>query len=90
MPLHRRLDPLGRQHLRELRADDVLAEPLLLEQFEVLERGARVGEVLEVRRARPVLEVGEVRDERRVREELLRGEVVEVEGVREGLDKLCV
>lgn len=54
----------------------------------MFERGARVRQVFQVRRFRPVLQVREVRDKRRLCEELLRREVVEVKRVCEGLHKL--
>jgi hypothetical protein len=74
--------------VREIRADDVLAELLLLQQLEHLECRGRKRQVLQVRRARPVLQVVEVGDEGRVGQELARGEVVEVLRVRERLDEL--
>ena len=43
MPLHRRLHPLHHQSHRKIRADDVLAELLLLQELEHLERRGRKG-----------------------------------------------
>lgn len=54
----------------------------------MLERRARVRQVFEIWRFRPVLQVGKVGDKGRLREEFLGGEVVEIEGICEGLDEL--
>lgn len=88
MPLHRRLHPLRKQSHRKVRADDILAELLLLQKLEHLERRRGKRQVLEVGRARPVLQVVEVGDEGGVREKLAGSEVVEILRVRERLDKL--
>lgn len=88
MPLDGRLHALLHQQVDQLRADDVLPEPLRLQQLQVLQRRARVGQVLEVRRPRPVLQVVEVGDEARVGEQLARRQVVEVVGVAKRLDEL--
>jgi hypothetical protein len=60
----------------------------VLQQLEVLERRARVRQVLYVGRPRPVEEVGQVGDEGGLVDDLLRGEVVQVARVGEGLDEL--
>lgn len=88
MPVNSGLHLVLDQLLHQVRTDDVLAEALLLEQFEMSQRRAGIRQVLEVRRPRPVLQVGEVGDKGGLREELLGGEVVEIERVREGLDEL--
>ncbi len=90
MPLHRAPHALLHQPLHQVRAHDVLPEALLLQQLEVAQRRPRIRQVLQVRRAAPVLQVGEVGDERGLRQELLRGEMIEVKRVRERLDKLRV
>ena len=74
--------------MREIRADDILPELLLLQELEHLEGRGRKREVLQVRRACPVLQIVEVRDEGGVRQELAGCEVVEILRVRQGLDKL--
>ena len=88
MPVHGGLHLLLDQSLHQVRADNVLPEPLLLQQLEVPQRRAREGQVFKVRRTRPVLEIVQVGDKGGLAEELLRSEVVEVEGVRERLNKL--
>lgn len=90
MPLHRRLHLVLNQPLHQVRAHDVLPEPLLLQQLEVAQRRPRKGKILEVRRPGPVLQIGEVGDEGGLGEELLRREVVQVVGVGERLDKLRI
>lgn len=72
----------------EVRTNDVAPEPLLLQQLEVLERWARIGEIFEVRRLAPVLQVLEVLDKGGLLEELLGGEVIQIVWVGERLDKL--
>lgn len=88
MPLHRRLHLLLHQPLHQVRAHNVLPEPLALQQLQVPQRRPRVRQVLEVRRLGPVLQVVEVGDKGGLGEELLGGEVVEVVRVGERLDKL--
>ena len=88
MPVHRGLDALRHQDLYQVGADDVLAELGLLQELEVLQGRAGIGQVLEVGRALPVLEVGQVGDEGGLAQVFLRREVVEVEGVSERLDEL--
>lgn len=88
MPFHCGLHPLRCDGLRKVRADNVLAELLLLQKLEHLERRGGVCQVPEVGRARPVLQVVEVGDEGRVRQELARGEVVEILRVGQRLDEL--
>jgi len=74
--------------MSDIGTDDVLSKPLLLQQLEVLERGAWICQVLEVGRARPVLQVVKIGNEGRVREQLARGEVVQILRVCKRLDKL--
>lgn len=88
MPCHSCLHLVLNKLLHQIRAHYVLAETLPLQQLEMPERGARIRQVLEIRRLGPVLQVGEVGDKGRLREQLLRREMVEVEGVGERLDKL--
>lgn len=88
VPLDRRPRLLLNQPLHQVRAHDVVPEPLLLQELEVPQRRPRVDEVLEIRRLGPVLQVSQVGDEGGLREQLLRREVVEVVGVRERLDEL--
>lgn len=88
MPLHRSLHLILHQLLHQIGTHYVLSKPLFLQQLEVLERRARVRQVFQVRRFRPVLQVGEVGDKGGLCEELLRREVVEVQWVCEGLNKL--
>jgi hypothetical protein len=88
MPVHGRLHLVLDELLHQIRADDILAKTLLLEQLKVPQGWPRVRQVLEVRRPGPVLQVGQVGDEGGLGEELLGGEVVEVERVGEGLDEL--
>lgn len=88
MPLHRRFHALRDDSLREVGADDILAELLLLEELEHSERRGWVRQVLEIWRARPVLEVVEVGNEGGVRQELARGQVVDILWVGKRLDKL--
>lgn len=83
MPLDRRLHLFLDQPLHQIRAHDILAEPLLLQQLQISQRRPGVDEVFEVGRLGPVLQVGEVGDKGRLGEELLRGEVIEVVGVGE-------
>lgn len=54
----------------------------------MLQGRARVVQVLDVGRARPVAQVRQVCDKGGIVEELLRREVIEVGWVREGLDEL--
>lgn len=88
VPLHSRPHLLLVQSVDHVRPYDALTERLLLQQLQVAQRRARVVQVLEVRRARPVLQVGEVGDEGGLGEELLVGEIVEIEGIGKGLDEL--
>jgi hypothetical protein len=88
VPVDARLLALYDKRLNQLGADDILPEFLLLKQLEVLEGRAGVGQVLEVRRLAPVLQVLEVLDESGIREQLLRCQVVEIERVGERLNKL--
>ncbi len=88
MPLNSSPHPFLHHHIHQIRTDDVLAEPLRLQQLQVLQRRAGVGQVFEVRRPAPVLQVVEVGDEARIGEQLARGQVVEVVWVSEGLDEL--
>lgn len=83
MPLDSSPHPLLHQRVHQVRADDVLPEPLRLQQLQALQRRARVGQVFKVRRPAPVLQVVEVGDELRVGEQLTRGEVVEIVRVSE-------
>jgi hypothetical protein len=76
MPVQRGLHLALDERLHQVRADDVLPEALLLEQLQVAQCWTWVGQVLEVRRPGPVLEVIKVRDEGRLRKELLGGQVV--------------
>lgn len=78
VPIDRGLHALLDQSLNHVRAHDLLSEHLLLEELEVSQGRARVGQVLEVGRLAPVLEIGEVCDKGGLVEELLGGEVVEV------------
>lgn len=88
MPLHRRLHLILYQPLDQVWAHDILPEPLLLQKLEVTQRWPRIGEILEVRRLGPVLQIGKVGDEGGLSEELLRCEMVEVVGIGERLNKL--
>lgn len=88
MPIHSGLHPTIRQHLCRMRADDVFPESRLLQQLEMPQRRARVRQVFEVGRSRPVLQIGQVCDEGRLGQVLLRGEVVEVGRVGERLHEL--
>lgn len=88
MPLHRSLHLVLYQLLHQVGAHNILSKPLFLEELKVLERRARVRQVFEIWRFRPVLQVGKVGDKGRLREEFLGGEVVEIEGICEGLDEL--
>lgn len=88
MPLDSSPHALVNQRIHQVRANDVLPEPLRLQQLQVLECRAGVGQVLHIGRPAPVLQVVEVGDELRVGEQLARGEVVEVVWVAEGLDEL--
>lgn len=90
MPFHRRLHPFHDHGVRKIRADDILPKLLLLQELEHFEGRSRKREVLQVRRARPVLQIIEVRDEGRIRQKLAGCEVVEILWVRQGLDKLLV
>ncbi len=58
MPFDRRFDAFRRKKLYQVGADDVVAEPFLLKKFEMFQRRAGIGQVLEVGRSPPVLEVG--------------------------------
>lgn len=88
MPLHRRLHLVLDESLDQIRAHNVLPEPLLLQQLEVSQRRARIGKIFEVRRLGPVLEIGKVGDKGGLGEELLRCEMVQVVGIGERLNKL--
>lgn len=88
MPLHGGLHAVRDHGVDELGRDDGLAEGLLLQQLEVAQRGARVGQVLQVGGPAPVLQVLEVLDKGGLLEELLGGEVVQVVRVGERLHKL--
>ena len=67
MPLHCRLHPFRHQSMREVWANNVVAELLLLQELEHLESRRGERQVLQVGRARPVLEIIEVRDEGGIR-----------------------
>ena len=54
----------------------------------MLQRWARILQVLEIGRVGPVLEVAEIFNEAWLHEVFVDGEVVDVEGRREGLDEL--
>jgi hypothetical protein len=88
MPIDGGLHLLLDQPLHQVRAHNVLAEALLLQQLEVAQGRARVRQVFEVGRAAPVAQVGEVGDKGGLGEDLLRREVVEIVWVGEGLDEL--
>lgn len=88
MPLHRRLHLVLDQSLDQIRAHDILPEPLPLQQLEVAQRWPGIGEIFEVRRLGPVLQIGKVGDKGGLSEELLRCEMVQVVGIGERLDKL--
>lgn len=88
MPLDRRARPFCGKCLHQIGFDDIPAEGLLLEKLQSLHGRARVGEILEVRWPRPVLEVLEVGDERWIREVLLRSEVVKIMRVSKRLNEL--
>ncbi len=88
VPLDGAPHALLHEDLHQVRADNVLPELLRLQQLQALQRRARVGQVLEVGRPAPLLQVVEVGDEARVREQLARGQVVEVVGVAESLHEL--
>lgn len=89
MPIERGLHAIFNQALHQVGTDDVLAKAFLLQQLEVVERRAGVGEVLEVGRLGPVLQVVEVGDKGGLGEELLSRKVVEIERICKRLDKLC-
>lgn len=88
MPLHGSSHAFLNQRIDQIGADDILPEPLLLQQLQVLQGRAGIRQVLEVGRSRPVLEVVEVCDKGGVREQLLGGEMVQVEGVSKSLNEL--
>jgi hypothetical protein len=87
-PLHGGPRPLLHQPHHGLRTQDIGPELLLLQQLQGLQRRARVGQVPEIRRPRPVLQVVQVGDEARLLEVLLCGEVIEVGGRGERLHEL--
>lgn len=68
MPVDSGLHALYPETLDQVWADDVLPELFLLQQPQVLQGWPRVGDILEVRWAAPVLEIVEVGDESRIAE----------------------
>jgi hypothetical protein len=88
MPLYRRLHLLLDQPLDQVRAHNILSEPLLLQKFEVAQCRPRIGQILEVRRFGPVLQIGKVGDEGGLGEELLRRKMVQVVRIGERLYEL--
>lgn len=68
MPVDPGLHALYPETLDQVWADDVLPELLLLQQLQVLEGRPRVGDILEVRWAAPVLEIVEIGDKGRIAE----------------------
>lgn len=55
MPLHRRLHLILDESLDQIRAHDILSEPLLLQQLEVSQRRPGIGKIFEVWWFGPVL-----------------------------------
>jgi len=88
VPLHAGAHSLHHERIDQVGTDDVLPKLLLLEELQVLDSWAGVGQVLEKGRASPVLQVGKVVDKSGVREVLARGEMVQVLRIGNRLNKL--
>lgn len=68
VPVDAGLHALHPKTLDQVWADDVLPELFLLQQLKVLQGRSRVGKILEVRWAAPVLEIVEIGDKGRIAE----------------------
>lgn len=88
VPVNASLHALYPHTLNQVWADNVLPELFLLQQLKALQGRSRVGKILEVRWAAPILEVVEIGDEGRVAEELPGSEVVQIQRVAQCLNEL--
>jgi len=88
VPLDGSLHSLHSKRLDKVGADNILAEPLLLQKLEVLQGGAWVCKVLDIWGSRPVLKIVEICDEGRIGKQFARRKMVEVLGVSHSLDEL--
>lgn len=90
VPVDARLHALLPQTFDQVRADNILPELFLLQQLKILQGRPRVGEILEVRRPAPVLEIVEVGDKGWIAEELPGSQMVQVQRVAECLNELRI
>lgn len=79
MKLQTSLNTLLHQHPHHLRAQNLRAKPLLLQQLQRPNRRPRVAQILDVFRPRPVLQIFQVGNKLWSLKQFERGEVVEVE-----------